>query len=223
MTPVAATIQPSDGIFKSSSRRIARPVDLPHSVLWLADDARQYEGLTSESNKSRPKMELCIRRNDGSIISTAEFSALQALVRRIVSVNLTPLAVPKDPAASSTQRTRKWYRKWYPQNYLEVLGRLEDGEPLLTLCGGSWKADQLVGRHLYWLAEQAKKEGRATGQKRAASNEGDSLDFDEEWGDLGNVDTSRKADGGPVQKRRKKMTMGKGKDKGESEVDSLTV
>lgn len=218
----ASAIQPPDGKFKPSSRRVARPEGLPHSILWLADDVRQYDGLTSESNKSRPKMELCIRQNDGSMITGAEYSALQALVRRFVAMNLTPLSTPKDPAAASIQRTRRWYRKWYPQNYQDVLWRLEEAEPLLALCSGSWKADQLVGRHLYWLAEQAKKTAKEVGEevgKKRSFNEQD-LDFDEEWGDQANVGASTKADSGSVPRKKKKTTttMGKGKGKGELTV-----
>lgn len=204
-----APLQPPNGTCKPSGRRVARPEELPQSVLWLADDARHYEGLTSESNKSRPKMESCIRRSDGSTITSAEYNAVQSIVRRFVSINLTPLATPKDPAAASTQRTRRWYRKWYPQNYQDLLARLEDAEPLLALCGGSWKADQLVGRHLYWLAEQARKGDKQAGQKRPFS-EGD-LNFEDKWEDQVDVGGSAKASSGSVPKKKKKTTMGKGK------------
>ncbi|KAF8168772.1 hypothetical protein BJ912DRAFT_934136 [Pholiota molesta] len=137
----ATTIQPFVGTAKPNGRRISRPEGLPHSVLWLADDVRQYEGLTSESNKSRPKMELCICQSDGSVITGVEYSALQALIRRFVAFELTPLSTPKNPAAGSTQRTRRWYRKWYPQNYQEVLRRLEEadkGAPGSELSISGW-------------------------------------------------------------------------------------
>lgn len=158
-------------------------------------------------------MELCIRRDDGSVITSAEYSTLQGVVRRIIAVNLTPLSIPKDPAAASTQRTRRWYRKWYPQNYQELLTRLEEAEPLLALCAGSWKADQLVGRHLYWLAEQEKKGQKQAGQKRPFSED---LDFEAEWEEQTGTDVggsnSAKA-GGSLVSKKKRMAMGKGKGK----------
>ncbi|KAF8168773.1 hypothetical protein BJ912DRAFT_934137 [Pholiota molesta] len=103
-----------------------------------------------------------------------------------------------------------------------ICGAPLEAEPLLALCGGLWKADQLVGRHLYWLAEQAKKEGKEAGQKRSFNAEGD-LDFDEEWGDQTSVDASAKTDTASSSAPRKKrkaatMAMGKGKDKENQDV-----
>ena len=165
-------------------------------------------------------MELCIRRPNGDIISTAEYNGLQKLVRRVVADKLLVLPIPKDPAAASSQRTRRWYQKWYLPIYRNVIAELEAGEPLLALCSGSWKADQLVGHHLYWQAkrDQATNEPVAGGNKRPIE---DAEDFEEVEGDqeLGEVN-NRKIDSRPPVKKRKKTatSMGKGKNKGISKI-----
>ncbi|KJA26460.1 hypothetical protein HYPSUDRAFT_92993, partial [Hypholoma sublateritium FD-334 SS-4] len=179
--PSVAVTQPSDIGTRPPARigRIVRPDNLPHSVLWSIEDTRQYEGLTTRSNKSRPKMELCIRKPNGEIISTPEYNGLQKLVRRVVADKLLTLPIPKDPAAASGQRTRRWYQRWYFPIYRDAITELEGAEPLLALCGGSWKADQLVGHHLYWQAtrDHATNESANIGQKRGLE---DTRDFEED-------------------------------------------
>lgn len=173
-------------------------------------------------------MELCICKPSGKVISSLEYNRLQKLVRRVVANKLLGLPIPKDPAATSEQWTRRWYQKWYLPVYQDLIAKLEVSELLLALYSGSWKADQLVGHHLYWQAKHnaATNMGSSIGARKKHMLEAeDSKDFEDECDDQRSRDvTSGKADcSAPVAKKRKKKAKGMGmsKDKGVSNIVSI--
>src|SRR6267378_376129 len=89
-------------------------------------------------------MEQCIRTTEGEVINASEYNAIKASARMLVNFHLVPLARPADPAAKTITKTKMYYKKYFIQNYKDVLDKLETQEPLLGLCAGSWKANHIV-------------------------------------------------------------------------------
>ena len=141
-----------------------RPEAYDRCVLWNIDDCQNY-GLVTEKNASRPPMEKCVRNSKGETVSTSEFNAIKATARMLVNIHLVPLGTPADPAAKLMTKTRRYYKKYFLQNFKDVLDKLEAQEPLLTLCAAHWKAEHIVANCLTAIvdAEKAAKKKDTAG------------------------------------------------------------
>ena len=141
-----------------------RPEAYDRCVLWNIDDCQHY-GLVTEKNASRPPMEKCVRNSEGETISTSEFNAIKTTARMLVNIHLVPLGTPADPAVKMMTKTRRYYKKYFLQNFKDVLDKLEAQEPLLTLCAARWKAEHIVANCLTAIvdAEKAAKKKDAGG------------------------------------------------------------
>jgi hypothetical protein len=141
-----------------------RPESYDRCVLWTIDDCQHY-GLVTEKNASRPPMEKCVRNSQGETISASEFNAIKTTARMLVNIHLVPLGTPADPAAKMMTKTRKYYKKYFLQNFKDVLDKLEAQEPLLALCAARWKAEHILANCLTAIvdAEKAAKKKDAGG------------------------------------------------------------
>ena len=140
-----------------------RPESYKHLVLWNIEDCQEH-GLVTEKNMLRPPMEKCIRNGEGKPISTSEYNAIKTTARMLVNILLVPLGTPADPAARGKTKTRTYYKKYFLQNYKDILDKLETQEPILALCAARWKAEHIIANCLTAIvdAEKAtkKKDGR---------------------------------------------------------------
>jgi hypothetical protein len=111
-------------------------------------------------------MEKCIRNTQGESISTSEYNAIKTTARMLVNIHLVPLGTPADPAARAKTKTRTYYKKYFFQNFKNVLDKLEDQEPILTLCATRWKAEHIVANCLTAIvdAEKATKKKDHAGE-----------------------------------------------------------
>ncbi|RDB18065.1 hypothetical protein Hypma_000932 [Hypsizygus marmoreus] len=123
-----------------------RPPHYPRSVLWhLSDCKDDIATQTSESNKSRPRMEKCIRHADGQTISSAEYQAIKNTAR-MVKHDLLHLPVIKD--AKLVPGLKKYYLEYYRPQWNQAIARLESQQPLLSLCASHWKAEHVMSTAL---------------------------------------------------------------------------
>jgi hypothetical protein len=116
-------------------------------------------------------MEQCIRNIQGEVISSSEFNAIKASARMLVNIHLVPLARPADPAAKTMSKTKMYYKRYFLQNYKDVLDKLEVEEPLLALCAGSWKADHIVMNCLQAIVDHKRNDRKRRGGEESASDE----------------------------------------------------
>ena len=131
------------------------PESYDRCVLWNIDDCQHY-GLVTEKNASRPPMEKCVRNSQGETISTSEFNAIKTTAQMLVNIHLVPLGTPADPAAKTMTKTKKYYKRYFLQNFKDVLDKLEAQEPLLALCAARWKAEHILANCLTAIVDAEK-------------------------------------------------------------------
>ncbi|KAI9437506.1 hypothetical protein H4582DRAFT_2057868 [Lactarius indigo] len=129
-----------------------RPQFLPREVLWYYDDCatdKSYGDIVTKSNMYRLKMNLAIRRLDGSKVSAQEFSNIRHSVAIVIQklINL----IDSDPrmavrAGDPKSRTRSFIKNLFKPKYDRAILELEAEQRLLRLCYAHWKADVLIGQ-----------------------------------------------------------------------------
>jgi len=152
-----------------------RPESYPRSVLWNIEDCQHY-GLVTEKNASRPPMEKCVRNRQGEVISTSEYNAIKTTARMLVNIHLVSLGTPADPAARVKTKTKTYYKKYFLQNFKDVLDKLEAQEPLLTLCAARWKAEHIIANCLTALVDTEKAAKRKDAAREGIESDDTGLD-----------------------------------------------
>jgi hypothetical protein len=159
---------------KVNSGGAVRPESYPRSVLWNIEDC-QYYGIVTEKNASRPPMEKCVRNNQGETISTSEYNAIKTTARMLVNIHLVPLGTPADPAAKTKTKTKTYYKKYFLQNFKDVLDKLEAQEPVLTLCAARWKAEHIIANCLTAIVDCEKAAKKKDAAARGEESDDDGL------------------------------------------------
>ena len=176
---MVGSLGPSDSISQDPVKEVnsggsgaLRPESCQRSVLWNIEDCQHY-GLVTEKNMSRPPMEKCIRNSQGEVISAFEYNAIKTTARMLVNIHLVPLGRPADPAARTKTKTKTYYKKYFLQNFRDVLDKIEAQEPLLTLCSARWKAEHIISNCLTAIvdAEKAAKKKTAGGEGQESDDE----------------------------------------------------
>lgn len=158
---------------QSAFRPSIRPAEYPEEILWVLEDCMKH-GVVSESNPSRPNMELCIRDRKGRRISASAYRGVRTTARMLIYRDLFNLPAPDDPAARKMKKTRTFYQRYYPEQYRALLTKLEEHEPLLTLCATQWKANHVVGQCLQGITEKdAKSNKKRKAEGGLTEDEGD--------------------------------------------------
>jgi len=140
------------GIAVPSFQPATRPELYPFEVLWNAEDCKYDPDVKlSYSNPSRPSMEKAVRHADGTLISPGEWSAIRATARlvRLDLINLPPPRYLKDRRGKNQlSHTKTFFRTYFPKEWQNALGKMENQQPLLALCSAHWKADHVLGNAL---------------------------------------------------------------------------
>jgi hypothetical protein len=160
----------------------SHPPYLPITVLWDYGDCEKdtSEGaIITKSNKSRPRMQLAICHPDGTKVSSNEYSNIRHTVDIIIQ-KLIKL-IHSDPhsalyAGDSRLQTKSFIRKFFKVKYDQAKLSLEAEQPLLHLCLGHWKADNMIIQALSRRSdvERATNTVRATSVNSGPSNVQDS-------------------------------------------------
>lgn len=203
------SLAPSDSVSQShgagsttkevNSGGALRPESYQRSVLWNIEDCQHY-GIVTEKNASRPPMEKCVRNSQGETISTSEYNAIKTTARMLVNIHLVPLGSPADPAARTKTKTKTYYKKYFLQNYKDVLDKLEAQEPLLTLCAARWKAEHIIANCLTAIVDTKKAAKKKDATRGDVESDGDGL-LDAQSTKRQRTNTT---EGEPVGSRKKK-------------------
>ena len=113
-------------------------------------------------------MEKCIRNEDGSPISGVQWRAIKLSARMIAQAQL--LSLPSPNLSKPIARTKVYYKQHHLKAWLNAIHELEERQPLLFLCEGSWKAEHVLGASLLAHASEAKQK---TKRQRATTEEVD--------------------------------------------------
>ncbi|KAH9011260.1 hypothetical protein EDB85DRAFT_2160198 [Lactarius pseudohatsudake] len=134
------------------------PQYLVKEVLWYSDDCatdKTYGDIITAQNQYRPKMNLAIRRPNGSKVSNQEFSNIQRSTNIAVQklINL----VDSDPMHAGKSQTKMFIITMFKTEYDQAILELEAEHKLLRLCYAHWKADNLLGQKLQRRSDAKKK------------------------------------------------------------------
>jgi len=120
------------GLLQQNDQPAIRPSMYPQEILWLFKDCETDPNVNmSTSNRSRPPLAACIRHEDGTLITSAEYDAIKASGHNIISNHLANLPEPWDKLAKGKPRTRTWYASWYRKEWLAARLDFEVQQPLL--------------------------------------------------------------------------------------------
>ena len=137
---------PPQSLLQQNDQPAIRPFNYPPEILWLFKDCEaDPDVIMSASNRSRPPLAACIRHEDGTLITTAEYNAIKASGHNIISNHLTNLPEPQDKLAKGKPHSKTWYTSWYRKEWLTARLNFEVQQPLLQLCSLHWKAEHILG------------------------------------------------------------------------------
>ncbi|KAH9036407.1 hypothetical protein EDB84DRAFT_1560889 [Lactarius hengduanensis] len=149
---------------------LTRPQFLSQEVLWYSNDCdtdKKYGDIITKKNKYRPKMNLAVRRPDGSRVSPQEFSNIRHSTL-IIYHKLIKLA-GSDPRAmrdgDSKPPTMTFIKNLFKTDYDKAVLELEAEHKLLRLCTYHWKAEALIGQMF-----RGRSEIEASSRARAAAS-----------------------------------------------------
>ncbi|KAH9041278.1 hypothetical protein EDB85DRAFT_2139949 [Lactarius pseudohatsudake] len=138
-----------EDVLESVEAPLTRPRCLPDSVLWDFKDLKSQPGLAivTEANKSRPKIQLALRRPTGDTLSHLEQSNIRRsadiIVKKLLKrIDSDPRSVVRTDKSKPWSKTLVW--KFFPDEYDQAILELEAEQKVLRLCSAHWKADAVV-------------------------------------------------------------------------------
>jgi hypothetical protein len=147
-----------------------RPPEYPEEVLWSLEDCKADLNVNvSSTNASRPSMEKAIRHNDGTMITSSEWSAIKVSARA-VKADLLSLRPPRDRRAKDQSRTKVYFRTYFRHEWDSALAKLESYQPLLALCSSHWKADHVLGNTLLVKATEHSEDDQSDPNEHTGSS-----------------------------------------------------
>jgi hypothetical protein len=116
--------------------------------------------IVTDSNKHRPKMQLVIRREDGSVISPVEFDNIRRSAdmhaKRLIELTTSSSNIPT-LLRGSMQPTKSNIKKWFRAEFNQAILELEAEQKYLRLCSAHWKADTMIGQAFLRLSDAEHK------------------------------------------------------------------
>jgi hypothetical protein len=133
------------------------------SILWYYEDCltdKTAGDIVTDSNKHRPKMQLVIHREDGSVISPVEFDNIRRSAdihaERLIELTTSSSNIPT-LLCSSMQSTKSNIKKWFRAKFNQAILELEAEQKYLCLCSAHWKADTMIGQAFLRLSDAEHK------------------------------------------------------------------
>ena len=99
-------------------------------------------------------MEKAIQHKDNTLINAGEWPAIKANARAIANRDLLPLPIPRDVPLSMKKKTKTFFTKYHFKHWTDAVLKLEEQEPLLTLCATHWKAEHILNAILTGASDQ---------------------------------------------------------------------
>ena len=146
-----------------------RPQYLPITVLWDYGDCLKdkSEGvIVTHANRGRPKMNLAIRRPDGTKISAQEYGNIRQSAD-MFCLKLIDLMKSSSSGAptSDIRRVKAAIKMLFAAEHKQAILDLEAEHKLLRLCSAHWKADHILSQAFSRRCDADRARGR-----RAASS-----------------------------------------------------
>ncbi|KAI0938388.1 hypothetical protein AcV5_000080 [Taiwanofungus camphoratus] len=126
---------------------LTRPASYPVKILWTLQDCKNDEDVAiTKANPSRPLMQHTIHNKDGTMITEEDYRAILATAR-LCRAELLQLPPPPGHAYRdhSLARTKNYFKSYHPKEWAAALQKMEEQQPLLSLCVYHWKADHVLG------------------------------------------------------------------------------
>ena len=172
--PSTGTVS-SNGREATNARSLARPPSMPFEVLWFKDDCdKDPNAKPSKSNATRPPMKKALRTADGEVLSRGSFKAVSKS-GRLVANRLRQKAEEKFPDFTKNM-TRSFFESAMTIEWRSALAEFEQEQPILQLCAGSWKAEQMLLNILRSMGgkNKRKKDGNRERRNNNSDSESDS-------------------------------------------------
>lgn len=125
-----------------------RPPFLPPTVMWYFEDCatdKTYGDILTEANKSRPRMGIAIRRENGTSIPPHHFTNMRIFSDLVVR-RLIERFGPDSRARGVKSLTKSIFKSLFHAEYRQAILELEADEPLLRLCARHWKAEVMLSQ-----------------------------------------------------------------------------
>ncbi|GBE83672.1 hypothetical protein SCP_0507270 [Sparassis crispa] len=149
-----STLMPSDsvshrgGTISQDSSIVSPPVPkktYSFTVLWNKEDCKKDDDVhITVANPEWIPMDQAVRHENGDLISSAEWHAIQTTAR-VVKNELLSLPPPRDRQYRNIKRTKKVFKAAYPHEWEAAMLKMEKQQPLLALCSDHWKAEYIIG------------------------------------------------------------------------------
>ncbi|KAH8997728.1 hypothetical protein EDB86DRAFT_3076549 [Lactarius hatsudake] len=155
-----------EDILESVEAPLTRPRCLLDSVLWDFKGLKDQPGplIITQSNQSRPKISLALRRPNGDLLSNLEQSNIRCSAD-IIILKLLKFADSDPRSAVRTDKSKPWsktlIKKFFPNEYDQAILDLEVEQKVLRLCSAHWKADAVVTKVFQRLEAKATAEAEA--------------------------------------------------------------
>ncbi|KAH9008838.1 hypothetical protein EDB83DRAFT_2531450 [Lactarius deliciosus] len=155
-----------EDVLESVEAPLMRPRCLPDSVLWDFKCLKDQPGppIITQSNQSRPKIGLALRRPNGDLLSNLERSNIRRSAD-IIILKLLKFADSDPRSAVRTDKSKPWnktlLKKFFPDEYDQAILDIEAEQKVLRLCSAHWKADAVVTGVFQRLEAKAAAEAAA--------------------------------------------------------------
>ena len=117
-------------------------------------------------------MERAIRNADGTMVTHAEWRAIQATSQRICS-DWAKLSVPGSARGNKARvfLTKTSMRSYHAAKWHAGINALEQEHPVLKLCASNWKAEHVLGQTLAAQVQHRRKQGLDNSKVTEPENE----------------------------------------------------
>ena len=99
------------------------------------------------------------------LINMGEWHTFKENARVIANHDLLPLLIPHNTPLSMKKKMKTFFTKYYFKHWTDTVLKLEEQEPLLTLCATQWKAEHVLNTILTGASDQ-----KASASKKDASD-----------------------------------------------------
>ncbi|KAI0945091.1 hypothetical protein AcV7_001721 [Taiwanofungus camphoratus] len=126
---------------------LTRPASYPVKILWTLQDCKNDEDVAiTKVNPSRPSIQRAIHNKDGTMITEEDYRMILATAR-LCRAELLQLPPPPGYAYRdrSLARTKNYFKSYHLKEWAAALQKMEEQQPLLSLCAYYWKADHVLG------------------------------------------------------------------------------
>ena len=105
-------------------------------------------------------MALALRHENGGLVDVGLYKAIRATGESLVE-NMLFKSIPRDSAYQNRPHTKKFFMEVCKDTWHKAVHQYETEHPLLGLCEGHWKAEQMLGFIL------SNKTGKPKGRSKA--------------------------------------------------------